>query len=49
VTLADTGLDANTGARLARAAKYLEGDEFLLTYGDGVSDVDLGALVEFHR
>ncbi len=49
VTLADTGLEVNTGARLKRVTKYLEGDEFLLTYGDGVSDVDLGGLVEFHR
>lgn len=49
VTLANTGLEANTGARVKRIEKYIEGDEFLLTYGDGVSDVDLGALVEFHR
>jgi len=49
VTLASTGLDANTGARVKRVEKYIQGDEFLLTYGDGVSDVDLGALVEFHR
>ncbi len=49
VTLANTGSEANTGARVKRIEKYIEGDEFLLSYGDGVSDVDLGGLVEFHR
>ena len=48
-TLADTGFKANTGARVKRAQKYVQGDEFVLTYGDGVSDVDLRRLVEFHR
>ena len=50
ITLADTGLEAQTGARLARGARYLDADEDLLvTYGDGVADVDLQALVAFHR
>lgn len=49
VTLADTGLAAMTGARVKRIKKYVEGDEFMLTYGDGVADVDLKALVAFHR
>jgi glucose-1-phosphate cytidylyltransferase len=50
VTLSDTGLDAMTGSRIARVRRYLEGDPaFLVTYGDGVSDIDLRALVEFHR
>ena len=49
VTLADTGLETMTGGRLARAARYLEGDTFMLTYGDGLSDVDLDALLRFHR
>jgi glucose-1-phosphate cytidylyltransferase len=49
VTLADTGLRTNTGGRLKRAAKYLDGTRFLLTYGDGLATVDLDALVEFHR
>lgn len=49
VTLADTGLDALTGARIKRVQKYLAGeDNFLLTYGDGVSNIDLDALVKFH-
>lgn len=50
VTLADTGLSTMTGGRLRRAARYLaEDDVFLMTYGDGVADIDLGKLVEFHR
>jgi glucose-1-phosphate cytidylyltransferase len=50
VTLAETGEHAMTGARVARAARYLaEGETFALTYGDGVSDVDLTAGLEFHR
>lgn len=49
VTLAETGAETMTGGRVARAARYLGDDErFLLTYGDGVSDVDLEALVAFH-
>ena len=50
VTLAETGLRAMTGARVRRISKYLEGeDDFFLTYGDGVGDVDLKALLAFHR
>lgn len=50
VTLADTGLNAMTGARVKRVQKYLQDDEnFMLTYGDGLGDVDLGKLLEFHR
>jgi glucose-1-phosphate cytidylyltransferase len=50
VTLVDTGLDTMTGGRIKRVAAYLEPDEpFCMTYGDGVSDVDIGALVGFHR
>ena len=50
VTLVDTGEKTGTGGRLKRVAKYLEGEEaFCMTYGDGVSDVDLTALIEFHR
>lgn len=47
VTLIDTGLDTQTGGRLKRVAPHL-GERFFLTYGDGVSDVDLGALLAFH-
>lgn len=50
ITLAETGQDSLTGTRVKRIAKYLGDDtDFLLTYADGVADVDLGALVEFHR
>jgi glucose-1-phosphate cytidylyltransferase len=49
VVLAETGLGAMTGARIFRGAKYLQGDTFLATYGDGVSDIDVGRLLDFHR
>ncbi len=50
VTLAETGLDAMTGSRVRAIQRYVEDDEsFMLTYGDGVGDVDLAALVAFHR
>jgi glucose-1-phosphate cytidylyltransferase len=50
VTLVDTGQNTMTGGRLKRVAKYLDENEpFCLTYGDGVSDVDIGKLVAFHR
>src|SRR3954453_17161569 len=43
ITLADTGLDAMTGARVKRVERYVTGDTFMVTYGDGVSDVDVKA------
>jgi len=49
ITLADTGLETMTGGRLRRASKYLGDDSFMVTYGDGVSDVDIRRLVEFHK
>jgi glucose-1-phosphate cytidylyltransferase len=49
VTLVDTGLNTMTGGRVCRARRYVEDDTFMVTYGDGVSDVDLTALVAFHR
>jgi glucose-1-phosphate cytidylyltransferase len=49
VVLANTGLDTNTGARVKRIEQYIKDDTFLLTYGDGVSDIDLDALVSFHK
>jgi glucose-1-phosphate cytidylyltransferase len=48
VTIADTGLDVMTGARVKRIEKYIEGDLFMLTYGDGVADININKLVEFH-
>lgn len=49
VTLAATGFSAMTGARIARIARYVGDDDFMLTYGDGVGDIDLDALVAFHK
>jgi glucose-1-phosphate cytidylyltransferase len=50
VTLVDTGEDTLTGGRLKRVAEYIkEEDAFCFTYGDGVSDVDIGALVRYHQ
>lgn len=49
VTCVDTGLETGTGGRIPRVARYLDGDEFMLTYGDGIGDVDLPALVRHHR
>lgn len=49
VTLTDTGLTTMTGGRVRRAGRYIDDDTFMLTYGDGVADIDLGKLVEFHR
>lgn len=49
VSLVDTGEKTMTGGRLKRVKKYLDNETFCLTYGDGVSDVDITQLVEFHR
>jgi glucose-1-phosphate cytidylyltransferase len=50
VTLVDTGDDTGTGGRLKRVAKYLQGeDAFCMTYGDGVSNVDVSASIAFHQ
>jgi glucose-1-phosphate cytidylyltransferase len=49
VTLCETGEKAMTGSRIMRASKYLDGDTFAVTYGDGVSNVDLSSALEFHR
>lgn len=49
VTLAETGLQAMTGARIKRIRQYVGNDDFMLTYGDGVGDVDLAQLLAFHR
>ncbi|MDG0026275.1 glucose-1-phosphate cytidylyltransferase [Trinickia sp. Y13] len=49
VTLVDTGENSMTGGRLKRVRDYLDDDDFCFTYGDGVSDVDVTATIEFHR
>jgi glucose-1-phosphate cytidylyltransferase len=49
VTIVDTGLYTQTGGRLKRVAKYIGNETFMMTYGDGVSDVPLDQLLAFHR
>jgi glucose-1-phosphate cytidylyltransferase len=49
VTLVETGLNTRTAGRLKRVRQHLQGEDFMLTYGDGVSDVNLAELVRFHR
>lgn len=49
VTLIDTGLETMTGGRLKRVKEYLDDETFMLTYGDGVSDVNIKELVEYHK
>ena len=49
VTLLDTGYDTMTGGRIKRVEKYIGNSRFLLTYGDGVSDVNIGELLDFHN
>jgi glucose-1-phosphate cytidylyltransferase len=49
VCLADTGQETMTGGRLKRVARYVDTDTFMLTYGDGVADVDIPALLAFHH
>lgn len=49
VKLIDTGLNVMTGARVKRIEKYIDEDQFMLTYGDGVCDVDINKLVNFHN
>lgn len=48
VTVVDTGLNSQTGGRIKRIRPYVEGERFLMTYGDGVSDVDIPNLVNAH-
>jgi len=49
VTLVDTGLDSMTGGRVKRLKDFIGDEPFLLTYGDGIADIDIDALVRFHR
>jgi len=49
VTLVDTGLETMTAGRLKRIEKHIDGDEFMLTYGDGVCDIDIQDLLKYHR
>lgn len=49
VTLCDTGQETLKGGRIKRVAKYIKGERFMVTYGDGVADIDLNKLLEFHK
>jgi glucose-1-phosphate cytidylyltransferase len=49
VTLVNTGLNTMTGGRVKRIQQYIGDETFLLTYGDGVADIDINKLIEFHR
>ncbi len=49
ITLADTGAKALKGARIKRVEKYIDGDQFMLTYGDGIADIHIPSLMAFHN
>jgi glucose-1-phosphate cytidylyltransferase len=49
ITFVDTGLNTMTGGRIKKAQKYIGDESFLLTYGDGLSDVNLQELIQFHK
>jgi len=49
VTLVDTGVDSMTGGRIGRIKRFVGNETFCMTYGDGVSDVNISQLIEFHR
>jgi len=49
ITLVDTGIDTQTGGRLKRISNFLDDDDFCCTYGDGIANVDIGSLIEFHK
>src|SRR5437879_4580174 len=49
VTLSDTGTDTMTGARVKRVERYIDGDTFMVTYGDGLTDLKIDRLLDFHR
>lgn len=49
VTLVDTGLNTNTAGRLQKVKPYLQDETFMLTYGDGVADIDINELIKFHK
>lgn len=49
ITLADTGQSAQTGARVKRIQRFIDEDTFMLTYGDGLADIDVPALLAYHK
>ena len=49
MTLLDTGLETMTGGRLLRARKHIGNETFSFTYGDGVADINMNKVIDFHR
>ncbi len=49
ITMVDTGLSTMTGGRLKKIQKYVDGETFMMTYGDGISNVNINELVDFHK
>ncbi|MEM7815223.1 MAG: glucose-1-phosphate cytidylyltransferase [Candidatus Aenigmatarchaeota archaeon] len=49
ITIADTGQETQTGGRVKRIEKYIRGNEFMLTYGDGLANIDIAKLAQFHH
>ena len=49
MTVVDTGLNTMTGGRIKRVQKYIGNEPFMMTYGDGVCDVNIGKILEFHQ
>lgn len=49
ITFIDTGIETMTGARIKRIEKYISSDTFMLTYGDGLSDIDINQLIDYHK
>ena len=49
ITFVDTGLNSLTGERVRKTGRYIKGDDFMVTYGDGVGDIDIKELVKFHK
>lgn len=49
ITFVDTGLETLTGERLLRVRKYINSDLFMVTYGDGISDIDINNLIKYHK
>ena len=49
VTLVDTGAETMTGGRIKRVGEYIGNETFMMTYGDGVSNIDIGKLLDFHK
>ncbi len=49
ITFVDTGLETLTGERLLKVKKYIDSDVFMVTYGDGISNIDINTLIEYHK